>query len=325
MFPAIRLLFAAAICSVFSVQLSHAQTNVEFDVPAIVAAREVAPSSFVDDKLIEVVLPISTAITSKYRGNIEEFRFDVSWNRSVYGICDYGPKTQTASAIEGLKTVEKNLSRHASMNLSFKSKPLELLSANLGSSIDGSNSSRESFQEIPQHEVLVASGTIDRGTGAFFRFHQSRTNTLEGSRDLLLKYRVPKDWQNGILKVECSGFGKRPVAGGLWDEPIETGRAFVVPVYLEKNSSAQNLAIDFAKAEQDLRKAWFGFENRMKKANPLMFAVSRINSQLPEKWPHLLIQSGDDRYLSEFEGFLTQEVAVSAGKFVQARNSLESN
>lgn len=322
MLPATRFLFTVVVCCLQSVPFTQAQTNIEFDVPAIAGAREIAPTSFRDDKLIEIVLPISTVINSRDRQQIEEFRFDISWNRSVYGIFDYGPKTQTASDIEGLKTIEESASKSASLNLNLNSKPFELTSANLASDIGGSNSRRESYQEVPQHEVLVASGTIDRGTGAFFRFHQSRTHTLEGSRDLTLVYRVPADWKNGILTVECRGIGKRRIAG-LWDEPIEFGRSFVVPVYIEKSSSAQKLAIDFAKAEQDLRKAWIGFEGKMKKANPFRVIVTKCYSQLPDKWPHLLIQSGDDRYLSEFEGYLTQEVAVSAGKFVQARNSLE--
>jgi len=218
--------------------------------------------------------------------------------------------------------VEQNSTRNAGLSFGLSSKPFELAAANLSSDLGGSNSKRESYQEVPQHEVLVASGSIHRGTGAFFRFHQSRTNTLEGSRDLTLTYRVPSDWHNGILKVECRAIGKRRVAG-LWSEPIEIGRAFVVPVYLEQNPSAQKLAIDFAEAEQGLRKAWLGFESEMKKAKPFTFIAHRSNSQLPDEWPHLLIQSGDDQYLSEFEGFLTQEVAVAAGKFVKARGFLE--
>ena len=324
MFLAIRFQLATILCCLLSIQISHAQKNVEFDVPAIASANQVTPAPFGGDKLIEIMLPISTASNSSYRGNIDEFRFDVSWSGSVYTIFDYGPRTQTVSGIEGLKSVEQNGSRNAKLNFNLGAQPFELGSANIASDIGASNSKRETWQEIPQQEVLVASGTIDRGTGAFFRFHQSRTNTLEGSRDLVLAYRVPADWKNGILKVECRASGNRRIAG-FWDEPFEIGRSFIVPVYIEENSSAQKLAIDFAKAEQELRKAWLNFEKELQKANPLQQLINKSNSQLPEQWPHLLIQSGDDRYLSQYEGYLTQEVAVSAGKFVQARNSLRSN
>lgn len=320
--PAIRFPIAAAICLFLSIQTILAQSSVEFDVPAIVSAKSVTSTQFAHDKVIEIVLPISTAIDSKYRENIEEFRFDVSWNRNVYRMFDYGPKTKTVSPVEGFLKVEKNRSSDARFNFDINSKPFELTAANIASVVGSGTSIRESYQEVPQHEVFVASGSIDRGTGAFFRFHPSRTSTLEGSHDLRLAYRVPADWQNGILKVECRAVGSRKVAG-LWNEPLEISRSFIVPLYLEENSPSQELAIDFAKAEQDLRKAWLGFESKMKKANPFLVGPTRHGSNLPEKWPHLLIQSGDDQYLSEFEGCLTQEVAGAAGKFVQARKSLD--
>ena len=321
-----RFSIAATVCVFLASQSLLAQSNVEFDVPAIVGAKEVAPSQFAHEKVIEVVLPISTAIDSKQRGHIEEFRFDVSWNRNVYSMFDYSPKTKTVSPVEGLLNVEKNKSEDARFSFNLNTKPFELTAGNIASDIGSGNSIRESYQEIPQHEVLVASGSIKRGTGAFFRFHPSRTSTLEGSRDLRLAYRVPADWQNGILKIECQALGNRKIAG-LWNEPLEVSRSFVVPLYLEKNSPSQGLAINFAKAEQDLRKAWLGFESRVKAPqafpNSFPIAIFKSGKNLPEKWPHLLIQSGDDQYLSEFEGYLTQEVAVAAGKFVQARKSLD--
>ena len=326
MLPAIRFQNTVALSLIglfFASQSLFAQQNVEFDVPAFAAATEASFTSLANEKVIEIVLPISTAADAKHRGIIDEFRFDVSWNRNVYSVTDYDPKTTTVSPVEGLLNVERDTSKNAGFSFNLNAKPFQLSNSNIVAEIGAGDARREKFQEVPQHEILVASGSIDRGTGAFFRFHPSRSHTLEGSRDLRLAYRVPADWQNGILKVECRALGNHRIAG-LWDEPFEISRAFVVPIYLENSSSAQRLAIDFAKAEQDLRKAWLGFESKMKKANPFHVIVTRCGKGLPEKWPHLLIQSGDDQYLSEFEGYLTQEVAVAAGKFVQARKSLDS-
>ncbi len=311
-----------ATCFLLSItQAISAQKNIEFDVPAIVHATSVSEPMSSSFKTIEISLPISSATDSKHRSNIDEFRFDVSWNRSVYSIADFSPKTETVSDIEGLINVEKDSTRNAGLNLNLSGKPFELASASIGTDIGFGDTKRERFQEVPQHDVLVSSGTINRGTGAFFRFHPSKRNTLEGSRNLTLTYRVPSDWQSGILKVECRASGSKSVAG-LWNEPFEVGRSFVVPVYISENASAQKLAIDFAKAEQDLRKTWL--DVKAAKRNPLPLPSFTCRRYVPNSWPHLLIQSGDDSYLSEFEGYLTQEVAVAAGKFVQARQSLDS-
>ena len=328
MFPAIRfhITIAIACCCLFSVaSISAQESSIEFDVPALIGVREILPSPFATSKVVEVLLPISTVIDSKHRGDVEEFRFDVSWNRSVYPLFDYSPKTQTVSDIDGLLNIEKNQSRNSNLNASLSGKPLDSIAANLSSDIGRGSSVRKSFQEIPQHDVLVASGTIDRGTGAFFRFHGSKKETIEGGRDLLLAYRVPNSWQNGILKVECRASGKRRVAG-LWDEPFEIGRSFVVPLYLDGDHPSQQLAIEFVRAEQGLRKSWLAFEKQLADAKKQFpYGLLQGQSKLPDSWPHLLIQSGDDQYLSQFQGYLTQDVAVAAGKFVQVRSSLESN
>lgn len=325
MFPAIRFPVSVAFCfSLFVLPVGAQESSIEFDVPAMIGVREVLPSPFANSKIVEFLLPISTVIDSKHRGDVEEFRFDVSWNRSVYPLFDYGPRTQTFSSVEGLLTVEESENRSAGLKAGLSGKPFELASANLSSDIGGGRSKRKTFQEVPQHEVLVASGTIDRGTGAFFRFHGSKRDTIEGGRDLLLAYRVPQTWRNGILKVECRATGKRKVAG-LWDEPFEAGRSFVVPLYVDGDPVGQQLAIDFAQAEQGLRKSWMAFERKMKKTKSRFpFGVLQPVSELPKQWPHLLIQSGDDQYLNQYQSYLTQDVAVAAGKFVQVRSSLEA-
>ena len=113
---------------------------------------------------------------------------------------------------------------------------------------------------------------------------------------------------------------------GLWDEPFEIGRSFVVPLYLDGDHASQQLAIEFVRAEQGLRKSWLAFEKQLADAKKQFpYGLLQGQSKLPDSWPHLLIQSGDDQYLSQFQGYLTQDVAVAAGKFVQVRSSLESN
>ena len=39
----------------------------------------------------------------------------------------------------------------------------------------------ERYQRIPDQQLLLASGTIDRGTGVYYKFRQSNQTTLEGS------------------------------------------------------------------------------------------------------------------------------------------------
>lgn len=325
MFPAFRIQLAIPFLAFLIPASTLAQeSKIEFDVPALVGVREILPSPFANSKIVEVLLPISTVIDSQIRNDVHEFRFDISWNRSVYPIFDYGPRTQTVTDVDGLLNIEESESFNSGINTSVNGKPLDLLSANISSDLGSGKSTRKTFQLIPQHELLVASGTIDRGTGAFFRFHGSKRDTLEGGRDLVLAYRVPSNWKNGLLKVECRASGSHRIAG-LWDEPFEVGKSFIVPLYLDGDLASQNLAIDFARAEQGLRKSWIEFERKLeakKRKQPFGFFTS--SRKLPQQWPHMLIQSGDDDFLARFQNQLSGEVAIAAGKFVQVRNSLEA-
>ncbi len=301
---------------------------ISFDAPALIAVQEVLLEEDLAgiEKTIEVIVPISSEIQLADRQNIREFRFDVSWNREVFPIVDYGPKTKTFSDIEGLVNVESSSDKRGSVgfNLSGAVDPINT-SAKLDAS--SSNSQRESYQRIPNHEVLVASGTVSRGTGAFFRFHPSKIETLEGGRDLIVAFRVPRDWRAGLLQVQCRAVGERRIVGA-WKEPLEFGRSFIVPIYLEGDDQGRRSATEFVRSEQTLRKSWTRSRSNRSGSelwpHPI-FGNSPFKSNansIPEQWVHLLIQSGDDAYLEKYQRQLPQEVAVDAGKFVQARKNL---
>jgi len=323
---------------------------VEFDVPAMLSAREiVAPNTAPVSpyKTIEIVVPVTSEIRSADRKHIDEFRFDISWNRKIFPLVDYGPKSKTTSHIDGLIAVEQSRDSGGAISLSANSDKLEVLTLNGKADLSNKKNQRKSFKEIPKHKTLVASGTIKRGTGAFFRFHPSRTETLEGGRDVVIAYRVARDWQGGVLRVECRATGKRKVLGTL-TEPINVAEAFIVPLYLDGDQQALAAAAEFVRAEINLKQSWrssqtaarptkkphsafrwplmesamesfslAGFSNGSQRPSP-----TKSSGQLPDLWVHRLIQSGDDRYLAQYQAALPNSVQTSAAVFVSARQKL---
>ena len=184
---------------------------------------------------------------------------------------------------------------------------------------------RRSYQEIPQHHPVIASGTINRGTGVFFRIHNSRTDTLEGGRDVVVAYRVNRDWRGGVLQIECRALGQRKIFGAIADD-IEIAKDFVVPVYLDGDSGAQVLATELVTAEQALRRNWRRHRQAHKKTggdillagfNPF-FQPSTFSDQ----WLHELIQSGDDRVLRAVSGQLPKSTFALAEEFFFRRTRL---
>lgn len=302
---------------------------VAFDAPALVAVHElefgeghqVASST---QKIIEIVIPVSSEVSSRDRNATDEFRFDVYWNRNVYPLVDYAPKTQTVSDIEGLISIEKNADKNSGIGINLSSGYQDVVSGTAKLDFSKRTGTKLKYQEIPQHEVLVASGTVQRGTGAFFRFHPSKRNTLEGGRNLIVAYRVPQAWRGGVIKIECRANGRRKIVGS-WRETFEESRAFVVPIYLEGDDQARQAAEDFVRSEQGLRENWRQHQNRSNQNSGGIFGFPTqlsSNSSLPPQWVHHLIQSGADDYLRKYRPRLPDELAEAADRFVIARRDL---
>lgn len=303
------------------------EPSIKFDVPALVGVKEVQnpQGQLGNEKIIEVIIPVSSEVTLRDRSNVDEFRFDVYWNRNVYPIADYAPKTQTVSEIEGLISIEKSQDRSAGIGINFNAGYQKIGSGAAKADFSKRDGTRTKFQQVPQHEVLVASGTVQRGTGAFFRFHPSKTETLEGGRDLVVAYRVPLSWRGGVLKIECRADGHRKIIG-QWRDPFDQTRAFVLPIYLDSDEQARQAAVNFVRTEQNLRLNWQQHlqQNESSATGPTLFPRSTNNSGLPDQWMHLLIQSGNDAYLNKYKSQLSSPLATAANEFVTARQSLLS-
>ncbi len=308
------------------------QPAVTFDVPALVGVHVLptneSHSGTATQKTIEVVIPVTTEIRPADRDNIQEFRFDVFWNRNVFPICDYGPKTQTTSPIEGLISVDKTNDKSAVLGLNLNGGYQEMVKGSGKAELSNRNGMNLHYQEIPQHEVLVASGTIHRGTGAFFRFHPSRINSLEGGRDLVVAFEVPQHWRGGLLQVECRALGSRKRLGA-WSEPFEFNRAFVLPIYLDGDDQARRAATEFVRSEQQLRRKWLSHGQKPQRDLFQQFQVALVpgNSKqasltkVPTDWVHYLIQSSDT-YLDKYRRYLPSDVEMAAEQFVVARADL---
>lgn len=328
----LRLLLLSAIVSSKLVVpvCSLAGEPVTFDVPSILSVHELVAqgthTASASQKTIEVIVPVTAEIVADDFGNISAFRFDVFWNRNPFPICDYGPKTQTFSEIDGTIAIEKVTDKHSTFGLNVTGGYQNLINGTGKAEVGDHEAAKLHYAEIPQHEVVLASGTIRRGTGAFFRLHPSRLETLEGGRDLVLAFQVPRSWRGGVLQVECTASGTSKVLA--WTEPFEYRRAFIVPVYLDTDDEAHESAMEFVRREQSLRRSWQQHRDETStKSNPfsavLLSSSVRKNGMenLPSDWVHHLIQLNDSP-LEKYRSQLPHDLEVAARDFVQSRTEL---
>lgn len=324
-----KQIFAVSLFLAFHVGFTIANDSVvRFDAPAMIAVRPVTSerpdeAELSSDKIIELLVPVTSEIGMRDKGNVSSFRYDIVWNQQSYPLVSYAPKTQTISEIEGLIEVEKNEDESKGIGGSLNGRFPEMVSGSIKADLSSRKGSTVKYHQRPQQDVLVASGTSNRGCGVFFRFHPSKQTTLEGGRDLVIAFRVPKTWSGGVLKLKCSVTGTRRIIGS-WSDSFEESCMFVIPIYLEGDDQARNAARDFVDSETKLRINWDQLQNRETDGASYLNRLARGEDlqSLPPHWAHRLIQSGKDEYLEKYRPKLPPELADVADQFVLARKGM---
>ena len=311
--------------------IAGAQERTQFDVPIIVEACEVTDPFFVpmqsNERLVEVVIPVSTWVSDRGRDEVQSFRFEIQWSQSPFPLVDYFPKTTMQSDVEGLIAIEKQTETTLTGKVDAAASIASVTASVLG---QGSRRdlTKKNYSEVPRHELLVASGTVQRGTGAFYRFYDSRKFSLEGGRDLVVLYRVSPSWRGGVLRVVCEAERSRKILGTFDDSSVES-RAFMVPIYLQADPASRDMAIQYSQSEQQLRQAWDSFmksRNQTTMFDPFHVAKRSSSDRLDDEWVHSFIQTSMQKpsspqlsqlpatlreAINEFEGSRSHLIAIS--------------
>ena len=59
------------------------------------------------------------------------------------------------------------------------------------------------YELKPPMEVMLVAGTVQRGTGVYFRLLPSRGSAWEGSREFVIVMRVPRHWRADMMYLRC--------------------------------------------------------------------------------------------------------------------------
>ena len=257
LFPAVTS-FRLKCLAVWAVALSAsgllAAPPVSFDAPAIIPAVPIESDSAMppapDSELLEITFPVSTLVQTRHPLPSYQLWFfcqapGVSWR-----VVDFAPQTELTTPYAGpLQTDTQKETSHR-LGLHFTG-PLEPWgNGQATSELAGKEKRTTRVAEAPPMMLLQASGTIDRGTGVYYKFRPSRQTTLEGMRQLRIVVEVPRSWQTSLVRLHCLA------------EPIEEGVApfgeavFAIAVYRAGSSDALACAERFTKAEREFRRAW---------------------------------------------------------------------
>lgn len=218
--------------------------QVGFDLPSAVECREVTSKEFAEAhpslKVIEAKFRLSARMIEGTTSDVVEFYYVFKTDQTMR-ITDYLPNTTLESSvvddhIEVTDASEKSKATGLDAHVAYK--PFILGgSYNQGSKKSESNH----FKQIAAKDLVLASGTIDREHGVFFRLRPSRVNSLEGAKEFMFTAVVPKTWRGGLCTISCTSKATKRSVISTSVVPSGSARA-QVGMYLVGDRQAAALA-----------------------------------------------------------------------------------
>ena len=183
-------------------------TRVVFDIPSKVECKDVTPevcrSVHPTMKVVEMKVRISATIVDGSEASIADFVYLISSTDMRLKVLDFLPNTTLESStaedrIEVTDSTENTDAVTGDARVSYS-----LLSIGASKNLSNKKSESNHYQRIAPKHLVLASGTVNRGYGAFFKLRPSRDGSLEGAKEFALLCFVPKEWRGDWVTVTCS-------------------------------------------------------------------------------------------------------------------------
>lgn len=267
-FPHVKSLTTVAIAAVIGVIASAsrapgADVKAVFDVPDKIECRDVTPTkcaaAYPDVKVIEGTIRISASLEEGTEDSIVDFTYMISSPEMRLKILDYLPNTMLESRfaddrIEVIDRVEDTDTTNLEALAGYS-----IFSLAASRSQVNRRSESNQYERIAPKALVLASGTMNRGHGVFYKLRRSNTVSLEGAKEFTFLARVPKTWRGDWCTVVCtSRANKRNLLG---NSIVSAGATRVdVGLHLTGDKEAAELCLQLCRAQQEdggrLMKQW---------------------------------------------------------------------
>lgn len=309
--------------------------TVRFDLPPVAAARAIVPpesKSTIDpsavDESVTFELRLSSMIATPKPPRIDQWIVTcIPRDRSLL-IADYAPRTELTGDASGPVSVKRVDESSDSIGLSIDGNYGHAARGRAGADHGRKSSETVEFQRHAPVQAVIASGTVDRGRGVYFKLRWTSQQVLEGEKTMRITMQVPPGWRGGLVDVSVVAQTERVKLAGL-DRDVETlGQArFIVAVYRDGDREAERRALALARAEDELRMlARSTHKNRsISSLSTLLHFVAVKVDPSPDPQPAVCVERlfrGDaDPHLDPAIRKLPMEVRVAALEYDDRRES----
>ncbi|MEM6473813.1 MAG: hypothetical protein AAF802_29930, partial [Planctomycetota bacterium] len=242
-------------------------------------------------------------------------------------VVGFSPRTEVRSDYAGPISVTEKREKTEAFGLSMDGKYHPIAGAHLGADESSLQSDATQYQHNAPVQAVVASGTIDRGYGVYFKLRWTRGQVLEGEKHFQVTFAAPRSWRGGLLDVEVLATGIDRQFMGKPKVKSIAQEDFVVAVHEEQDAEAAMLATRLASLDRELRRH---AEENHEKPNAIrqlwrdLFDPKRAEAKRSDSWYHRLSSRRADPYVDREIRKLPMSVRVSVIDYSKAAERLAS-
>lgn len=187
---------------------AHAgEARVLFDIPDKIECRDVTPgkcaAAHPDLKVIEAKFRISASLIEGTETSIVDFAYIVVSPEFRLKIQDFLPNTTLESTAAG-DSIEVADTTESSTGLTEDAKvAYKILALGASHSQTAKKTESDKYKQVAPKALVLASGTINREHGVFFKLRPSLGASLEGAKEFTFLAVVPKTWRGDWCTVTC--------------------------------------------------------------------------------------------------------------------------
>ncbi len=322
--------------------LSSALTNsaladaplVQFDVAPMVGCRDVTTASFTqanpDERLIEARFLISSLIQRGVEKDLNEYVYFIDSPPQTMTVEDYLPKTTLATDVVGSLCIEQRNDRTRTFGLSGVGTVTSEIKVTADAKNAATTGERTQYERLPPLELVASSGTMRRGTAAYFKLKPSTRTALEGSKEFVLILRVPAKWRGDYVRITCTALGTNRGMVRHLDEEVKCGRGeFFVALYAAGDMDAKAIAAAHVDREREFRTTVSASQKLIQKhqspgpARKFGQWLSVVEPAPPDAWFETILRNPAGENVDRYAKQLPANVRMAAVSYQKSRQQLQ--
>lgn len=264
-----RLTFVIPFVTAISVSApatAASAPRIAFDINDTIAATDVTTPNYrelnPDEKLIEARFMVSTRIDAGDEKELKEISIEIVSPDRTMRLVDFMPKTTLATDVDGSIEITEGSNKQNSISgsikpqfsLNYKGGNQDVSAGISSASIEASQQKKsektQKYKLLPEKSLVLASGSTNRGHGAFFKLHPTSQTSIRGWKELVCIFSVDRTWRADWVVVSSGAVGtKSHILGRKSEEPVGFSQVFV-GLYLAGDVEAKTKVRQLASTQE---------------------------------------------------------------------------